>query len=453
MVFMPPRHGKSELASRRFPSWYLGRNPNKQIISASYSSELSSDFGREVRNIVASERYQNVFPGVSLRADSKAAYRWHTNADGIYVSAGVCTGVTGRGADIVLIDDPFKDRQEADSETRREHVWRWYQSTLYTRLMPGAAIILIQTRWHDDDLAGRLLECMEKGEGDQWTVLELPAINEANEALWPEWYPIPALLRIKTAVGPREWSALYQQRPQPDEGAFFQRDWVGWYDEAPKHLNIYITGDFAITERDGADYTELGVWGTDSHDNLYALDWWYGQATADKWIDALADLILKHQPHCFFGEAGMIRRAIEPFLTKRLRERQAYCRVEWVPSITDKPSRARGFQARLSMGKVLLPRRFDWAQRLLGQLLAFPAGKHDDAVDVCGLMGMVLDQSHPAVLPAPADARSQFDKRLDAMYRGVDLDPWQRTMAKEKPGPWDQAISGGFDDVADNTCE
>lgn len=201
MIFMPPRHGKSELASKRFPAWCLGKDPRRQIIAASYNSDLANDFGRNVRNIVAEPEFGQVFPSVSLAPDSQAANRMNTNHGGAYVAAGVGTAVTGRGAHIALIDDPFKDREEADSERRRELVWDWYRSTLYTRLMPGGAIVLIQTRWHEDDLAGRLLE----QERDQWEVLELPAIDKAGKALWPEWYDLPALERIKNTIGPREW--------------------------------------------------------------------------------------------------------------------------------------------------------------------------------------------------------------------------------------------------------
>ena len=196
MIFMPPRHGKSELASKRFPAWCLGRNPQMQIIAASYNSDLANDFGRHVRNIVAEPEFGEIFPGVSLAPDSQAANRMNTNKGGSYVAAGVGTAVTGRGAHIALIDDPFKDREEADSERRREVVWDWYRSTLFTRLMPGGRIVLIQTRWHEDDLAGRLLE----HEGDQWEVLELPALSEDGDALWPEWYGKDTLERIKATI-------------------------------------------------------------------------------------------------------------------------------------------------------------------------------------------------------------------------------------------------------------
>lgn len=393
MICMPPRHGKSELASRRFPAWYMGRNPGKQIIAASYNGDLATDFGREVRNIVGSPECGRLFD-VSLAPDSTAANRWHTDKGGMYVAAGVGTAITGRGADVLLIDDPFKDREEADSEIRRMRVWDWYTSTAYTRLMPGGAIIVINTRWHDDDLSGRLLEEQGKG-GDQWHIVSLPAIDAEGRALWPEWYPIDRLREIQAVLPPRDWNSLYQQNPIPDDGDFFKADWFGEYDELPKNLNFYGASDYAVTV-DNGDYTEHGIVGVDSNTNLYITDWWRGQTASDVWIDRKCDLIIDHQPLCWFGEAGPIRRAIEPFLIKRMQQRNAYCRIEWLPSITDKPSRARSFQALASMGKVWLPRRASWKHDLLAQLLRFPAGKYDDGVDVCSLFGRGLQHINAA---------------------------------------------------------
>ena len=394
MIFMPPRHGKSELASKRFPAWCLGRKPERQLIAASYNSDLASDFGRNVRNIVASPEFGQVFPGVSLAPDSQAANRMNTSHGGAYVAAGVGTAVTGRGAHIALIDDPFKDREEADSERRRELVWDWYRSTLFTRLMPNGAVVLIQTRWHEDDLAGRLLEQDGRIEdGGQWKVLELSAISADGNALWPEWYPIPALERIKATIGAREWSALYQQRPQPDDGTFFQRGWFNEWDKLPP-LRLYGSSDYAVTDG-GGDWTVHRVWGVDSNDNLYRIAGWRGQTPADQWIDAKLDLIEKHKPHAWFGEAGVIQKAVEPMLVRRMRERKVRCRMEWVASIHDKATRARGFQARASMGQVYFEPGAD-----LSEFLSFPAGKHDDEVDVASLMGRVLDQVHPAIVRA-----------------------------------------------------
>lgn len=388
MIAMPPRHGKSQLASRLFPAWCMGRNPRRQIIAASYNSDLAADFGRDVRNIVGSPEFNEIFPNVSLASDSKAANRMNTNHGGAYIAAGVGTAVTGRGANIALIDDPFKDRQEADSERTRDSVWAWYQSVLYTRLMPGGSIVLINTRWHDDDLSGRVLNG-----ADKWDVLELPAINAAGEALWPDWYPVPALERIRANIGAREFSALYQQQPQPDTGTYFQRDWVQHWDVRPQYLNIYATSDYAVTE-DGGDYTVLTIWGVDADDNIYRLDQWTGQTTPDVWMDEQVKLIRKWKPLTWFGEAGVIQKAIEPMLMRRMREAKAYCRTEWIASISDKPTRARAFQSRMSMGKVFFEPGAD-----VSEFLRFPAGKHDDQVDTASLMGMVLDIAHPAVVP------------------------------------------------------
>ncbi len=387
MIFMPPRHGKSELASKRFPAWCLGRQPTRQIIAASYNSDLANDFGRNVRNIVAEPEFGQVFPGVSLAPDSQAANRMNTNHAGAYVAAGVGTAVTGRGAHIALIDDPFKDREEADSERRREVVWDWYRSTLYTRLMPGGSIVLIQTRWHEDDLAGRILE----QEGDQWEVLELPAISKEGNALWPEWYDRTALDRIRNTIGPREWSALYQQQPQPDDGTFFQRDWFREWKALPA-LRYYGTSDYAVTDG-GGDYTVHRVWGIDTAGDVYRVAGWRGQTASDRWIEEKLDLIAKWKPLCWFGEGGVIQKAVEPMLRRRMRERNVHCRLEWLPSVADKPTRARSFQAMAATGRVHLEPGAD-----ISEFLVFPAGKHDDDVDTASLIGRAIDQAHPAIV-------------------------------------------------------
>jgi predicted phage terminase large subunit-like protein len=398
MIFMPPRHGKSELASKRFPAWCLGRDARRQIIAASYNSDLANDFGRNVRNIVDEPEFGEVFEDVSLASDSHAANRMNTNHGGAYVAAGVGTAVTGRGAHIALIDDPFKDREEADSERRRDLVWDWYRSTLFTRLMPAGAIVLIQTRWHEDDLAGRLLE----SEGDQWEVLELPAINADGKALWPEWYNEQALERIKATIGPREWSALYQQKPQPDEGTFFQRSWFKEWEAKPL-LRYYGSSDYAVTDGDG-DYTVHRIWGIDASGALYRVDGWRGQATSDVWIEEKLNLIDRYRPLAWFGEGGVIQKAIEPALKRRMRERRSYCRLEWLPSVSDKPTRARSFQAMAASGRVYVEPQAD-----ISEFLSFPAGKHDDEVDTASLIGRAIDQAHPAIVARPQIARNPPD--------------------------------------------
>lgn len=417
MLFLPPRHGKSELASRRFPAWYLGRNPDKQLITATYSTEFAEDFGRDVREVVRNEDYKNVF-GTTLAADSTSRGRWRTEAGGVYFAVGVGGPITGRGAHLALIDDPVKNRQDAESETIRESIWHWYTSTLRTRMMPGGAIVLICTRWHEDDLAGRLLKAQDEG-GEKWEIISLQALREEDgqeQALWPAWYPVEELRKIRGAIGPRDWLSLYQQTPTSDEGTFFKREWFKPYKERPEQLSIYMTGDFAVTADDG-DFTEIAVWGIDRDQNIYALDWWSGQATTDVWIDELLRMVRLYEPQWFVAESGVIRRAVEPWLKKQMLETKTYTACEWLPTSGDKPSMARSFQAMASTGKVHIPLTV-WGQQLIDQLMKFPAGTHDDKVDACGLIGRFIAQTF-----APAVKKAQPVPQFDQPLRMADFIP------------------------------
>lgn len=429
MIFMPPRHGKSELASRRFPAWYLGRNQRSQIICGSYNSDLATDFGREVRNIVSSEDCQNVFKGLMLSADSKAANRWHTKKGGIYYAVGVGGSATGRGADLLLIDDPVKDREEADSEVIREKVWNWYTSTAYTRLMPGAPIVIIQTRWHDDDLSGRLIQAQEMG-GDQWEILSLKAIDEKREgrALWPGWFPIERLEQIKQVVGPRDWSALYQQNPVPDEGGYFQRDWIQWYNDKPKHLRIYGASDYAVTD-DGGDYTVHLVVGVDPNDDIYLLDIWREQADSETWVEAFIELVKKWKPLEWAEENGQIIKGVGPFIVKRQRETEAYCYRRQFASSHDKPTRAQAIRGRMAQKRVFFPSGEDWAATMIHELMRFPAGKNDDQVDALSLVGRMLADMRPGqVPPKPEKIKFEldltFNEMRDSVRRSRERDEW-----------------------------
>ena len=421
MINMPPRHGKSELGSRRFPAWFLGRNPNATIMSASYNLDKAEEFGGEVRDIVRSNGYRNLFPGVELKEDTRAKGFWRTSTGGYYISAGVGTALTGRGTvgPIVLIDDPLKDRAEADSERHRETVKQWYSSVVLSRF--PRAVIVVQTRWHEDDLTGWLLEEQARG-GDKWDILELPAIGPTGEALWPEFYPIDVLERVKRSTIPRDWSALYQQRPAPDDGDYFKRDWFRWYDEKPKNLRIYGASDYAVTEGDG-DYTVHVVIGIDPDDNIYVLDVWRGQTSSDKWVQAWLDLVKIYKPLMWVEEQGQIIKSIGPFIEKRMREDKTYCRREQVSSAHDKPTRSRSIQARSAMGKVYLPHKAPWVNDFTQELLVFPAGKHDDQVDAFGLIGRMIDDLIPASIPKAKHTQARTD------YKGSETggDSW-RTM-------------------------
>jgi hypothetical protein len=403
MIFMPPGSAKSTYTSVLFPSWYVGKHPDHDLIAASHTHELAELFGRRVRNILATPDYGTLFD-VRLTDDSYAASRWSTTAGGEYFAAGVGGAIAGRRANGGLIDDPVKSREDADSEQQRDRAWNWYKADFLTRLKPGAWIVLIMTRWHEDDLAGRILEDARTG-GEKWEILSIPAEAESKddplgrkrgELLWPEWFE-PAMFK-QAKRDTRNWSALYQQRPAPDEGGYFKREWFQWYEKRPKHLRILGLSDYAVTD-DGGDATEHGIVGIDPDEDLYFLDWWTGHTTPDVWIETQIDLILSHQPVMWVGESGVIKRATESILKKRMRQRKAYCRIEWLPSIVDITARSRAFQALASMKKVHLPIGAEWAESFLHQHLTFPAGKFDDKVATTSLLGRVIDKTRGASVP------------------------------------------------------
>lgn len=397
MLLLPPRHGKSELASKRFPAFSLGLRPDLQFISASATSGLAEDFGREVRNIIGSEEYSHLFPDTVLAEDSQAKGKWNTSKGGVYYAVGVGGAVIGRGADIFLIDDPYSTMADAQSETTRKNVWEWYTGTVYNRLQPGGAIVLINHRMHEDDLTGALLAQQAAG-GDEWEVVEMPAISPEGEALWPDAYPLPALEQIRRTTIPRFWSALYQQQPAPEEGEYFKREWFRWYTEAPKHLRKYGASDYAVTA-DGGDYTVHVVVGIDPEDNLYVLDMWRARAQSHIWVEEFLNLIDRHKTLNWAEEQGQIIKSLGPFIDKRMRERKVYARREQMTSVADKATRCRSFQGRAAMGKVYLPQSAPWVADMLAELTSFPAGKHDDQVDALGLIGRLLDQMLPGRVP------------------------------------------------------
>jgi predicted phage terminase large subunit-like protein len=392
MLFLPPGSGKSKYGSELFPAYYLGKNPTKSIIACSHTQPLADRFGRRVRNLFMQPEHNALF-GIGLASDSKAASYWSTERDGEYFAAGVGVAISGRRADIGLIDDPVKNREDADSITSQERVWDWYINDFYPRLKPNASQIIISTRWHERDLSGRVIE----REGSRWDIVEIPFLarendlleREINERLWPEWFTQD---QVDTAqLDARSFSALYQQRPVSDEGEYFKLNWFSEYDQIPENAHRYGASDYAVTEGHG-DFTEHGIFALDSFGNLYIEDWWRKQATSDVWIEAQCDLIQEYEPLRWFGESGPIRRSVEPYLALRMTERNAGCYIEWLPSLHDKATRCRSFQALASRGKVFLPHNASWKAELLTQLTHFPAGHHDDGVDVCSLLGRGLDQ-------------------------------------------------------------
>jgi predicted phage terminase large subunit-like protein len=422
-IFMPPGAAKSTYASVLFAPWYYAQHPAHCLIAASHTAELAEKWGRRVRNLVAEH---SLVLGVGLASDSSAAGRWETSASGEYFAAGVGGAIAGRRADLVVIDDPVRSREDADSELIRDKTWDWYKSDLYTRLKPGGRIVLIQTRWHEDDLAGRLLIDMAAG-GDRWEVVSLPAIAEqgdplgrrAGDPLWPEWEDQAALDRKRRTVGPRDWSALYQQRPAPEEGDYFKTEWLRPYDKPPARetLRIYGGSDYAVTA-DGGDYTVHAVVGVDPEDRMYLLDLWRKQASSDVWIESFCDLVKEWKPTEWGEEQGQIRAGVGPFLDRRMRERSAYVYRRQFPTRGDKAVRAQSIRGRMALDGLYVPHTASWFPDLRSELLSFPAGKHDDQVDALGLIGQLLD----TIMTGNAKPGPQAPKKPDD-YRAYQTVP------------------------------
>ena len=313
MVFMPPRHGKSELVSRKFPAFLLGKNPDTSIISCSYSADLASRMNRDVQRLIDSERYLELFPGTQLsnqhtRRFYETRYTRNNNMfevvdkKGTYRSSGVGGGITGMGGEYIIIDDPVKNREDADSATIREKIYDWYTSTLYTRLEKDGCILLTLTRWHEDDLAGKLLKAAQEG-ADQWTILELPAVCEyppkpydvrqEGEALWKWKYDEEALEKMKVTVGSRDWAALYQQHPTPGEGGTFKREWWNYYKVLPDGLYDFVQSwDCTFKDAQSSDYVVGQVWARKGS-SRYLLDQVRGRMSFTETLRAIRSLSAK----------------------------------------------------------------------------------------------------------------------------------------------------------------
>jgi predicted phage terminase large subunit-like protein len=406
MVLMPPGSAKSTYASVLFPAWYLANHPSHAIIAASHTSGLAERFGRRVRNLI-SEHGPTL--DIALSADIQAAGQWETTQGGEYFAAGVDGPIAGRRADLAIIDDPVKSRQEADSATISDRNWEWWKNDLLPRLKPDGRVILIMTRWSEIDLGGRLLEDMRTG-GMPWRMLKLPMEAEAadplgrkvGEPLWPEWYTDAQ--RTEAKRDPRTWSALYQQSPAPDTGIYFEREWLRPVNSLPprESLRVYGASDYAVTS-DAGDWTVHIVVGVDPHMRLWVLDLWRGQTASDEWIEAFCDLVLQWKPLGWAEETGQIRAGIGPFMARRQRERHAYVARKGFPTRGDKSVRAQSIRGRMAMDGLHYPAAASWATDFLRELMTFPAGKHDDQVDALGLIGQLLDVMNAGTEPVAAE--------------------------------------------------
>lgn len=386
IVEMPPRHGKSEIVSVQFPSWFIGKNPDKSIITASYASELAIDFGGQTRNLINTPEFKNVFNEIKLAQDSQAKNNWRIEGHrGRYVATGVGGAITGKGADVLVIDDPIKNREEADSEVIREKVWKWYTSTARTRLAPNGSIVIVHTRWHDDDLIGRILASENAG---LWEVINFPAIaieDEPNrkkgEPLWPEQYTLEALEEIKSDIGLYEWSSLYQQSPVSEENQEFRKDWFKYrtHEDVSKMLTRkFATIDTAISKTSSADYTGVTRNYVDLQNNWNLKTRRY-RINPKELIDLIFNLHDEGMEQIGIEE-GIYCDVVEPFIKDEMHKRGKYpYLITLKHNQVQKETRIRALVPRYETGQVYHIQ--GECDELEEELLRFPSSAYDDCMD------------------------------------------------------------------------
>jgi len=389
IVNMPPRHTKSEFASYLLPAWLIGKNPKLKIIQTTHTAELAVRFGRKVRNLMELQVYKDIFPDVDLRIDSKAAGRWETGQGGEYYAAGVGGAITGRGADLLIIDDPHSE-QDALSETAMESAYEWYTSGPRQRLQPGGSIVIVMTRWSLKDLTGKLLKAQGSDVmSDQWDVVEFPAILPSDKVLWPEFWKKDELLRVKASLSLGKWNAQWQQNPVAEEGAIIKKEWWNKWEkkEIPPVSYIMQSYDTAFSKKETADYSAITTWGVfkpneGDPEAIILMD-----AQRGRWD--FPELKAKALQEYNYWEPDMViieAKATGTPLTDELR-------ATGVPVVNYTPSKGRDKHTRMHMvapifesGKVWAPdRRF--AEEVIDECAAFPHGDNDD---YCDSMSMAL---------------------------------------------------------------
>jgi predicted phage terminase large subunit-like protein len=387
IINMPPRHTKSEFASYMLPAWFLGKFPNKKIIQCSNTAELAVGFGRKVRNLVGSEQYSKIFPDVNLRSDSKAAGRWSTNANGEYFAIGVGGTVTGKGADLLIIDDPHSEQEAAIASTNPEvydKVYEWYSSGPRQRLQPGGSIIVVMTRWAKKDLTGRIIKSSVEKDGDVWETIDFPAILPSGRALWPEFWDIKELEVLKEELPISKWQAQYQQQPTSEEGALVKREWWKvWDKDYPPQCDFIIQSwDTAFTKNERSDYSACTTWGVfykdenENDPNIILIDAYKARLEFPELKEKAFDMYKEFQPDAFIVEG----KASGLPLIGELR-RMGIPVSEFTPTRgNDKIARLNSVTDLFASGKVWAPEK-RWAEEVIEEMASFPNSDHDDLVD------------------------------------------------------------------------
>jgi predicted phage terminase large subunit-like protein len=384
---MPPRHTKSEFASYLLPAWYLGKFPDKKIIQCSNTAELAVGFGRKVRNLVSSEMYSKIFPNVSLRADSKAAGRWATNANGDYFAIGVGGTVTGKGADLLIIDDPHSEQEAAlasSDPTVFDKVFEWYTSGPRQRLQPGGSIVVVMTRWAKRDLTGKICQSVIDRDGELWDMISLPAILPTGKPLWPEFWSLDELSKLRDELPLPKWQAQYQQDPTSEQGAIVKREWWKvWEGERPPPCEFIIQSwDTAFTKNERSDYSACTTWGVfhlneDQNDtHIILLDALKERLEFPELKQRALDMYTEWEPDACIVEA----KASGAPLVFELRKMGIPVQ-EFTPTRgNDKITRVNSVSDLFASGKVWAPRK-RWAEEVIEEMAAFPNSDHDDLVD------------------------------------------------------------------------
>lgn len=415
---MPPRHGKSELATRRLAAWFSGRNPTKNVAVAAYSDNMATDFGGDVRTIMATPQYRQVFPKHKLMRGGAAKDNIQTTEGGRLVFVGRGGALTGRGAHLLLIDDLYKDHEEARSPAIRDQAWNWFTKVAMTRRMGRKSVIITMTRWHSDDIVGRITDPENPNynaiEAKKWKIIRIPAIAEDDdplgrqpgEALWPDGPDKFDLdfLQSQQRLDPLGFSALYQQRPTVADGVLFRRETIQYYNpgDLPDDLRFYAASDHAVATGQRNDPSCFGLIGVDKQDNIYVTDVVWKKMPADQAVEAMLTMGGgSRRPLLWWAERGHISKSIGPFLYKRMAETGQYINVVEVTPAVDKEQRAQSIAARVAMGKVYFPKGTWWTEKAIDELMAFPNGTHDDFVDMLAYIGLGLQSQFGPSKGAP----------------------------------------------------